>query len=722
MNSQTPASPWHKLTALKPSLPRHIEIKRRYYKKELWYLLQDKINGRFHRFSPRAYQLLNLMDGQRSLEQIYRQSQQLPTPDDEQPATQNELVELLQYLHVADLLLCDLPPSTTELFNRKQSKKQQKWQAFFLNPLIWRIPLGNPDKFITPLLPLARFFASTYMAILWCMVVGYALLQTTSHWDQITNSSLKQLMSAQNLLLLWLTYPILKILHEFGHALFTKVWGGQINEYGIVIAMGTPLPYVDATAATAFEKKSQRLMVSAAGMAVELFIAAIALLLWLQIEEGLIRAILFNLMVLGSISTLFFNGNPLLRFDGYHLLCDWFDSPNLGSRASRQLTYLVQYYAFGVRTIHSPAGSFQETFWLTLYAILAFLYRFFILGAIIFLVTDYSPTLGITLGIWLLLLQVAFPLGKKVLFLLNSPELAPNRRRAITITLATTIFLVAFIGFVPLPQNTRAEGILWLPSNARIRIESQGFINKIFVKNGEYIEKGKTLIQLENISLKTRLKVQQATLREYHARYQQVWKEHRSQAALFDEDIKAITAEINYLQQQVEQLTIKSPSAGRFKWQLQNPLGSFVHQGQQIAIISQDSAPKVRVVLTQGEIGLVRSDSHTIEVQLSQQMGYKLNAQLDIQVPAATTTLPSAALGAAGGGRISIDKNNPNGITSQQMIFLLDLLLFSDSELSNPEQHLYGQLAYVRFEHTPEAIGPRIYRIFQQQFLQLASR
>ena len=722
MNPQETASPWHKLTTLKPSLPRHIDIKRRYYKKELWYLLQDKINGRFHRFSPRAYQLLNLMDGQRSLEQIYQLSQQLPVPDDEHCATQDELIELLQYLHVADLLLCDLPPSTTEIFNRQQTKKQQKWKAFFLNPLIWRIPLGNPDKIITPLLPLARFLANTYIAILWCLVVGYALLQTTNHWDQITNTSIKQLMSAQNLLLLWLTYPILKVLHELGHALFTKVWGGQINEYGIVIAMGTPLPYVDATAATAFDKKSQRMMVSAAGMAVELFIAAIALLLWLQIEEGLVRAFLFNLMVLGSISTLFFNGNPLLRFDGYHLLCDWFDSPNLGSRATHHLTYLIQHYAFGVRGIYSPAGSRQEAFWLTLYALLAFIYRFFILGAIIFLVADYSHTLGIILGLWLLLLQIAMPLAKKILFLLNSPELAPNRRRAIAITLTTTIFLIGFIGFVPLPQNTRAEGILWLPSSARIRIESQGFIHEIFTQNGEHVEAGQTLIQLENLTLKTRLQVQKATLSEYNARYQKVWKEHRSQAALFDEDIKSIKAEIDFLQQQVEQLTIRSPSAGRFKWQLQNPHGSYVQQGQQIAIISQDAVPKIRVALTQDEIGLVRSDSHAIEVQLSQQMGYKLSAQLDIQIPAATTTLPSAALGAAGGGRISINKNDADGTTSQQMVFLLDLLLTPNSELNNHEQHLYGQRAYIRFEHTSEPIGARIYRIFQQQFLQLASR
>ena len=113
-------------------------------------------------------------------------------------------------------------------------------------------------------------------------------------------------------------------------------------------------------------------------MAVELFMAALALLLWLQIEDGLLRSMLFNIVILGSISTLFFNGNPLLRFDGYHILCDLLDSPNLASRANKQLTYSLQYYGYGVQGLHSPASSKREACWLIFYAIAAFAYRIFV--------------------------------------------------------------------------------------------------------------------------------------------------------------------------------------------------------------------------------------------------------------------------------------------------------------------------------------------------------
>lgn len=717
----TTRSPWQQLSTLKPSLPKHIDIQRRLYGDELWYLLQDKVNGRFHRFSPRAYQLLNLMNGQRNLAQIHKDVQLLPTPDNEEAASQEELVELLQYLHVADLLLCDVPPSTAELFQRKQSRQQQKWKALALNPVIWRLPLGNPEAILRRLQPLANIISSRFVAISWCLVVGFALLQTVNHWDQISSNQLDKLMSAENLLLLWLTYPLLKILHELGHALFTKAWGGHIHECGIVLAMGAPLPYVDATAATAFQKKSRRLMVSAAGMAVELFVAAIALLLWLQVEEGLLRSILFNLMVLGSVSTLFFNGNPLLRFDGYHLLCDWLDCPNLGTRANRQLSYSVQRYGYGVHGLHSPAGSRQEAGWLITYAIAAFCYRLLILGIIITLAAEYFPTIGIILGIWLLIFQLGLPLAKKFIFLIKSPSLAKHRRRALSATGAAVLTAILLIGFTPLPRSTLAEGVLWLPDEARIRVASRGFIEQVYVADGEQVSAGQKLIQLSNPELRAELQIQQATLREYQARYQKVWKEDRSQAALFIEDIEAIEAEIALLSERVEQLTLISASTGHFDLQLHHPQGSFVEQGEQIAIIAQDQAPRVRVALTQDEIGLVRSDSHTIEVKLSANSGDILTASLKDQVPAATTTLPSATLGASGGGRLSIDQNAEDGLTTQQMVFLLDIELPQQTEQRQINQ-LYGQRAHVRFKHSSASLGSRLYRALQQQFLKLAAR
>ena len=344
---------WQKLKSLRPSLPRHIEFQRRDYNDESWYLLHDKSNGRFHRLSPSAYFLLSFMDGKRTLEQILEVSSSTElysshqnTSIEEIP-TKEELVQLLQYLHVADLLVCDFPPSTRELFARQQHKHKQFWKRFLINPLTWKFTLGNPDKFLDRCMPLARFIATPTMGLVWLLIVGYALLQAGNHWSELTQGQLHKILSPGNLFLLWLIYPVLKVIHELGHGLFTKVWGGSVHEWGIVVMLGTPLPYVDASASIAFQSKSKRLMVSAAGMAVEIFFAAMALLLWITMQDGLLRDVLYNIIIIGGVSTLFFNGNPLMRYDGYHLLTEAFDWPNLATRANQQLHYWVRRFGYG---------------------------------------------------------------------------------------------------------------------------------------------------------------------------------------------------------------------------------------------------------------------------------------------------------------------------------------------------------------------------------------
>jgi putative peptide zinc metalloprotease protein len=379
---------WKKLASLRPSLPHHIQFQPRTYNDERWYLLQDKSNGRFHRINPSAYKVLLLMDGHHSLQDIFMllgaaHHHQTDTREPDEAPTQEEIIHLLQYLYVADLLVCDMPANTQELFARQQQRRQQRWLQLLVNPLTWKIPLGSPDQLLTRLLPLARLLATRTMGVIWLLVVGYALLQAGTHWSELTKGQLDKLLTPSNLLLIWLIYPLLKVVHELGHGLFTKVWGGQVYECGLVFVVGTPLPYVDASAATAFAAKPRRLMVSAAGMAVELFLAALALLLWLQLEAGLLRDILYNIIIIGSVSTLFFNGNPLMRFDGYHLLTDLIDAPNLASRSNQQISYWVRRYAYGVQGLFSPATNLREAWLFTGYGVAAFCYRLFILATII---------------------------------------------------------------------------------------------------------------------------------------------------------------------------------------------------------------------------------------------------------------------------------------------------------------------------------------------------
>lgn len=720
MLDHTPADNpiWQRLESLRPSLPRHIHIQRRDYNSERWYILQDKSNGRFHRLTPSAWRLIMAMDGRNSLGQIlasaahaefYSAEEEIPTRDD--------LIHLLQYLHVADLLLCDLPPNTQELFARREQKKQQRWVRLFMNPLTWNIPLGNPDKLLDKLMPLARLLASRTMGMVWLLVVGYAILQVGVHWTQLTQGHLDRVLAPANLFLLWLTYPCFKVLHELGHGLFTKVWGGQVNDCGLVFVVGTPLPYVDASAATGFRSKRQRLMVSAAGMAVELFLAALALLLWLQLSPdsgaGFLRDFLYNIMIIGGVSTLFFNGNPLMRFDGYHLLTDAFDLPNLGTRANQQFSYLLRRYAYGVRGIFSPAVDMREAVIFTGYSIAAFLYRVFMLFIIIMLVANYFPTLGLVVGCWLLFFQLLWPALKALHYLLRDKQLALTRTRALGVTAAGASLLLVILVAVPMPQSTSVEAVLWLPDEARVKVESSGEVAHLAVNNGDHVSQGQEVLRLHNPALVAQLMSQQARLREYDARYQQAWVEDRPQAQLLEQDINSIKAEIALLQTRVMNLVVRSPSAGIFRITRPHHLpGSYLRQGDEFALIEKPDAVRARAALLQQEVGLVRQSTEGVSVRLVSNPTQHISAYLLQDTPIATQDLPSQVLGAQGGGRLAVDAAHPSGTRVADQVFLLDLALRDFEQTGH-----YGERVYVRFQHPPEPLLQRGYRALQQLFI-----
>ncbi len=701
---------WQQLVKIKPSLPRHVDIQPRHYNGELWYVLEDKANSRFHRFNALAYQLLGFMNGSNNLEQILGCASQaaLNQTLDDIP-TQEDLIELLQYLYVADLMICDFPPQASKLFERRQQKKEQFWHQLIKSPYAWKIPLFNPNRLLQALQPLAKFIASPFVAILWLALVCYALFLTASNWPEISATQLTDILSPQNLFLLWLTYPVLKAIHELGHGLFTTVWGGHVHEFGVVLIVGTPFPYVDATAATGFSSKRQRLMVSSAGMAVELFFAALALMLWLQAEDGVYRSILFNIMLIGSISTLFFNGNPLMRFDGYHILCDAIDQPNLAARSALNIRYITKRYLYGLKDTYPVAGSKKESFGLAFYGFAAFLYRLFILLSIVLVIARNFPMLGFAFLIWMAIFQFALPLGKYLMFLLASEELAKHRKRAIAVSLTSITVVVLASFYIPIPHRTSAEGVVWLPESSRIRAQAAGTVKKNLAQSGQQINAGDALLFLSNIDTTAQLLEKQATLAEYKSRYEQAWSLDRSQIQLFEQDIAAIELEIIYLQQQVNNLIVRSPSSGVFKQLQNNELeGSFIKEGDTIGLVLNDSPAHIRAVLTQEEVGFLRGNLRKIQFRLASQPQRVFQGQITQQVPGGTFTLPSEALGTAGGGRIPIDGSTQDNTRTTERVFLVDIEAVNTL---NVEQ--FGHKAYVIFAHEPEPLAQKLKRLVQ---------
>jgi putative peptide zinc metalloprotease protein len=701
---------WYRVADLKPQLREHVRIHRHHYRGDRWYLLLDEASGNNHRLTPAAHFLVGRMDGKRSLDQLWEAT--LERLGDAAP-TQDETLQLLGQLHDADILQCDVPPDSLEVFRRQERYTQRRWKQRLLTPLAVRVPLLDPERFLTRWLPLVRPLFTRGAFAIWLLLMLAALLLAGVHWAAITQDLIDRVLTPRNLLVLWLTYPLVKILHELGHAFATRFWGGEVHEMGIMFLVLIPVPYVDASAASGFADKHRRMLVDAAGMIVELTLAALALLVWLAVEPGIVSAIAYNVMLIGSVSTLFFNGNPLLRFDGYYLLADALEIPNLGTRANRYLGYLAQRYLFGVRDARSPVSGRGEGVWFTAYGIAAFGYRIFILCAILFYIAGKYFVIGVLLAIWGAGTQLLMPLIHGLRFLFGSPGLRQRRLRAAGVMLVAGGLLGWVLFIMPAPSWTRTQGVVWLPEKSRIRAGTDCFISRVLAAVNTRVTAGDPVIRCEDPLLSARQDLLEARLKELKALYAAKRGDDYLEAEGIRDEIATLEAELALIREQLADLTIRSPGAGRLVVPHAEDLGgSYVHEGDIVAFVMHDRTPDIRVVVTQNRIGLVRQHTRGVQIRPASHPGPAIPATIVREVPAATQHLPSPALGTAGGGTVNVDPNDASGTAVLENVFLFDLAL------SEPlETKYYGQRVHVRFEHDPEPLARQWQRSLHQLFM-----
>jgi putative peptide zinc metalloprotease protein len=701
---------WYRVAGLRPRVRAHAVIHRHAYRGQVWFVLQDQAAGRSHRFSPAAHHFIGLMDGNRSVQEIWEATGR--SLGDAAPS-QEEAIRLLGQLHSADALLCDVPPDAAEVFRRHQRHERMEWRRRLWTPLALRFPLWDPDRFLERTLPVVRPLFGWFGALLWVAVVGAGLVLMASHWTDLTENVVDRVLAPQNLLLLWLVYPLVKALHELGHAYAAKKWGGEVHEIGIMLLVLVPVPYVDASSASGFRDKGKRMVVGAAGIAVELFLASLALFIWSAAESGAVRAVAYNVMLIGGLSTLLFNGNPLLRFDGYYVLADAIEIPNLGTRANKYLGYLFQRYLFGAADAENPASTAGERAWMLVYGIAAFLYRMFIMFVIILFIAGKFFIVGVLLALWAVATQIAVPVGKSVKFLFSSPGLRRQRGRALGTSLLVVLALLALLLIAPAPSWTRAQGVVRVPEEAQVRAGADGFVEHLVAVPGSEVVRGQPLIEASDPFLRTRVRVLEAQMRELAAQYDALVSVDRVQAAIVREELAAVAADLERSRERAAQLVVRSPVDGRLVVPNAADLpGRFLAKGQLIAYVVQPMQLTARVAVGQDDIAQVRSRTRGVEVMLADWGADPVTAEIRREVPGASQQLPSAALGSMGGGPYAVDPRDSQGVTTLGRVFQLDLVLPAEVRSA-----YLGARVFVRFDHGYEPVAFQVYRAARQLFL-----
>ncbi|MEM8874593.1 MAG: biotin/lipoyl-binding protein [Planctomycetota bacterium] len=693
---------WYRVKDLSLRLRPTAQISRQYYRGERWYVVRDPASNQFHRLSDAAYRFVGLLDGSVTVGQAW---EIVGGQMDDMAPTQPEVIQILTQLYAANLVETNISPDAQVLLRRHKQQKTKKLQGRLMNLLFPRIPLWDPDNFLRRWLPAVGPIMSWGGMIVWLVVVAVAIALLLPKWEELGNqtSALFQGGDPVKWMLLGLTFVGVKFIHEMGHAFSCRRFGGECHEVGIMFLVLFPCPYVDASTAWGFPNKWKRIFVGAAGMIAEIFCAAIAAIIFFFTDEtSLTSQLAYNVMLVAGVSTILFNANPLLRYDGYYILSDWLEIPNLQHKSREYTLGLVRRYIYRVKET-KPLPPKSQRWQLVLFNITSSVYRIFIGFAIMLMVLYQLPeevkVVGLIMGLGAITTFFIVPIFKLIKYLLTDPELHRKRAKAWVWTLSAFGAIVLLVGLIQFPSYVWSEGVIEPALRETVRVEAPGRVEEVFVRNGENVEAGQIIARLSNPDL-------ELALRQAEAEYQAAKIESRAAMMENMANFQALERQAEYREESLkkaradfEELSITAPIAGRFIAQdPSNYIGAYMQLGQElgridqrdelevIAYIDQQSRDRMTVQPTPEAVA-----NGWVQVRPAADTGVTL-AAVDWQVDQApVNSVESSILTVAGGGAFANDPTDQTGRGTSEDLYVMRMTL------RNPGENIVtGQRTYVR--------------------------
>jgi len=727
---------WYRVAELSPHLRSTVQIHRQHYRGRMWHVVQDPSSNQFFRLNEAAYRFVGLLDGRKTVAEVWRICQdQL---GDAAP-TQGEAIQLLGQLYTSNLLHADLPPDAEGLFKRRRKRIQREVQGYLTNLLFIRIPLFDPDRFLDAWVGAVSWLFTWFGFVLWAGVIGTGVYFAIENWPKLWSQG-QNVLDVANLPFLYLSFVLIKVCHEFGHAFMCKVFGrrtgtgGEVHVMGIMFLVFTPMPYVDASSAWAFRSRRQRILVGAGGMIIELGLAAVAAIVWAHTGEGAIHTIAYNAMFIASVSTLLFNANPLLRYDGYYILSDILEIPNLAQRSKQYIYYLVRKYAWSVKQAKDPAHSRGEKAWFVFYGIASTIYRVLICVSILLFVASKLFMFGVILAVAAAVAWVLVPLGKFAHYLLTSGELMRVRGRAIGSTVAVLAAIVIGVGFVPASDRFRIEGVVEPVRQEIVHAAADGFVTAVTPSDANSLVSSEApLLTARSPALEAELEGVQAQQRELATRRRAAMTQDHAQAQILAEQIAALDEREARIRHQLDSLSIRAPFAG--EWvspSIERARGAYIRRGDAVGMIAS-KAPNVviRAMASQDVTDMILEGGiREVRIRIKGLPDPEMTGRVIRVVQAGQDRLPSAALGYGAGGSIRTDPKDPKGVKASERFIPVEIKpdpVYDppDPSKSKPAGEWHGkvplwagQRVVVRIEMPPKPLIQQWYR----SILQLVQR
>jgi len=639
------------ISASRPRLRPDLTCSIQEFRGERCCVIEDPGSGKFHRIGLREYAFIRLLDGDRTVEDA-QSSMARSTGDD--ALTESEVTSILRWLLENGLAVTDESTRADLMFQRLEKQRSQQLQNW-TNILFFRQRLGNPDRILGRIERVFGWMAGPWGTVLWATLMVTAGIFLALNWDTFLSDA-GGVLATENWLWLLLAWFLLKVIHEVGHGLVCKHYGGQVPEAGLLFVLFAPLGYVDATSSWRFPQKWKRIHVSAAGMWIELGVAAIAVLVWSYTETGAVQTIAYNVILMATTVTFLFNANPLLKFDGYYILADLVEIPNLYGKGQESLFAAARRYLVGIEAVPAPDWKDPEAVFILVYGAAALIWRIVVLTVIIIAASFLFGGGGLILGLISLAIMAGRALKNLAAYFRDG---RPGERPDPKIygpRLALLAGAAGLVLFFPFRPTLTAPGVTDFGNAAIVRVECPGFVKEVHSAQEARVRKSDPILTLTNAEEEARLlrlknRLRQAGIR---ARRHQTAGD-LSTAQMETQKLESLRKQVREQEAYVGSLVLRAPSDGRLIGrQLSNLPGTYLQTGTEVGTIQQRKLREVEVAIPQTDIELYRQhQDHPVQVKILGRPG-RFYGLLQAPDPQASRQVPHPALAGSLGGPLPV--------------------------------------------------------------------
>ena len=602
----------HLIVKLRPDLI----VQPQFYEGMTHYVIKDPIALKYFRFKIEEYFLLQQFDGKQNLQDIKRVFERKYRP---QTITVDDLLRFASQLHEAGIALIDSPDQAQALVRRRKKNQWKKVWQFFANILYIKIPVVDPEKMLTGMYPYFRWIYTSWFI---AFSVGTMLAALTLVASQYSTFSARlpdfqSFFNWRTIVYFWCSLALIKIIHEFGHGLTAKHFGGEVHEMGMLFLVLTPALYCDVTDSWLLPSKWKRIWISAAGIYVECFLASLATFVWWNTEQGLLNSLCLATMFICSVNTILFNANPLLRYDGYYVMSDWLEVPNLRIKSTQFFAYLFQEKVLGLEIPVQSYTPRSRRSLFVIYAIASYCYRWVVTFSILYFLSQFLKpyklqSISYMIAGGSLVPLLVMPLYQGVKFIRQPGRMRKVKKVRAATFAAVTAAVVTGVLLIPTPLRVQGTLVLTAAKPTEIYAEVPGRLESINVRDGDVVKAGDVLAtlsnpekQLEYLQLVEQSEANHIKGLAYGYSHTNESRALKNQHFKMVEDLEPAIAKVS---DQIGKLTLVAPRDGRVIG-VPHPetRGQFLKPGKPFFEIGDTRKLEAHLMLDQSDVNLFRA-------------------------------------------------------------------------------------------------------------------